>query len=117
MSLRKTPRECWGFSGGRPGCGGNWRAQLSRWATAVPASVEAAQRAQVEVQLLRGEPESLRHRVEDLLELHQREPDALDLLRRERALVHAADRLALEQLPHELHEREHEARDGPLHVV
>src|SRR5439155_491486 len=52
-----------------------------------------------------------------LFEPHQREAHPLDLVVAQRAALHSPDRLALEQLPEELYEGEHELREPLLDAV
>src|SRR5438128_1795144 len=52
-----------------------------------------------------------------LFEPHQREAHPLDLVVAQRAALHSSDRLALEQLPEELYEGEHELREPLLDAV
>src|SRR5438045_8107408 len=51
------------------------------------------------------------------LEAHERETHPLDFVVRQRASLHAANRLSLEKLPHEFHECEHELREPLLDIV
>src|SRR2546425_4849445 len=80
-------------------------------------SEQAAERAEVEIEVFGGETEALADVADRLLEPHERAAHVLGLLGREAAGLHAADRLALHELAHELHEGEHEPRDRALHVI
>src|SRR3989442_1457543 len=73
-------------------------------------SEQAAERAEVEIEVFGGETEALADVADRLLEPHERAAHVLGLLGREAAGLHAADRLALHELAHELHEGEHEPR-------
>src|SRR5712664_1339385 len=80
-------------------------------------SEQAAERAEVEIEVSGGKAEALADVADRVLEPHERAPHVLGLLGREAAGLHAADRLALHELAHELHEGEHEPRDRALHVI
>src|SRR5882762_5268456 len=80
-------------------------------------SEQAAERAEVEIEVSGGKAEALADVADRVLEPHERAPHVLGLLGREAAGLHAADRLALHQLAQELDEREHEPRDRALHVL
>ena len=73
--------------------------------------------SQIEVQLVGGYVELGRDVADGFLELHQRPPNLFDLMVRERAGVHTADCLPLEELPDEFDEGEHQLRDRLLNVV
>ncbi len=74
-------------------------------------------RPQIQIQLLRIDIELPGEILDRLLQAHEREPDVLGLLFRQRAVLHAPDRLALEQAADELHQREHELHHRSLHVI
>src|SRR5207253_95356 len=74
-------------------------------------SEQAAERAEVEIEVSGGKAEALADVADRVLEPHERAPYVLGLLGREAAGLHAADRLALHQLAQELDQREHEPRD------
>src|SRR5215813_2333980 len=80
-------------------------------------SDEAAERTEVEIEIFRCEAEPPADLADRLLEPHERLTHVLGLLGRERAGVHAADRLALHELTQELHEGEDESRHRALHVL
>src|SRR2546429_575183 len=80
-------------------------------------SEQAAERAEVEIEVSGGKAEALADVADRVLEPHERAPHVLGLLGREAAGLHAADRLALHQLAQELDQREHEPRDRALHVL
>src|SRR6266404_1185713 len=80
-------------------------------------SEQAAERAEVEIEVSGGKAEALADVADRVLEPHERAPHVLGLLGREAAGLHAADRLALHQLAQELDEREHEPRDRALHAA
>ena len=72
------------------------------------------ERSEVEIQVRVGEPELLLQLVHALGELHERLPEPLHLLVVERPLLHAAERLALHQLPQQLDQGEHELGEPAL---
>src|SRR2546422_2826149 len=80
-------------------------------------SEQAAERAEVEIEIFRREAEALADVDDRLLQPHERAPHVLGLRGREAAGLHAADGLALHQLAQELHEREHEFSHRALHVL
>src|SRR3712207_7187052 len=69
-------------------------------------SPDAAERPEVDVEVLVGEPEGRFQLVHPLAELEQRQPEALDLLRGEATPVHAPDGLVLEHAAQELDQRQ-----------
>src|SRR5829696_7546395 len=71
-----------------------------------PHSGQRAERSEVEVQVFRLEANLLRQLVDRLFQTHQRQADALDFVRRQRALLDAAERLPLHDLTNEVHQRE-----------
>ena len=77
---------------------------------------EASERTEIQVQVFWRETGLARQIVNRFLELHQCDPDLLDLFWRQRAFVHAPDRLTLHHLADEVHEREHQLHDRPPHV-
>src|SRR5262245_6831623 len=80
-------------------------------------SAKTAERAEVQVQLVDAQSETPRELGDRLLQPHQRQPDRLRLLGAQRARVHAANRLLLEQPSQELDQREDELGDGALNVL
>src|SRR5262245_11399300 len=73
-------------------------------------SDQLSDRPEIEVEILGLQTELRRDVAQRLLELHERTADVLHFLVSQRSRFHAADRLSLEQLSDELHEREHELR-------
>jgi hypothetical protein len=72
--------------------------------------------SEVEVEVLRVQLETfgeLKHR---LLELHERNPDVLNLFGREGLFLETPDGLALHQLANELDEAEYQLDDRSLHI-
>src|SRR4051794_22700492 len=80
-------------------------------------SQQITERSEIEIQVFLLEPEVLRELVHALLELHERLPETLDLLVVEVPHFHAAERLALHQLPQELDQGEHELSEPTLDVL
>src|SRR5439155_5473968 len=80
-------------------------------------SDEAAERAEVEIEIFRGEAEARPDVADRVFQLHQRAAHGLRLFRRQRVGLHPTDGLAFHELAQKFHEREHEARDRPLHVL
>src|SRR3954447_254566 len=76
-------------------------------------SVERPELAEVQSEVLLVEAELLAQLDQARLELHERLPHALHLLRRQRPALDAPHGLALHELAHEVDEREHE-RGQPL---
>src|SRR5690349_24753927 len=75
------------------------------------------ERAEVEVEVLVREPELRLQLLHPLREPHEREPETLDLLVVECALLHPPQRLPLHQLPQELDERQHELGEAALDAL
>ena len=84
-----------------------------RAATAACGPVESDQLywTEIEIEVLGLEAETFADFPHRFLELHQREADGLHLHRRERVVLHPADRLTFHQLAQELHDRQHELCD------
>src|SRR5437867_9998973 len=80
-------------------------------------SDEAAERAEVEIEIFGSEAEAAADVADRFFQPHERLSHVLRLRGRERAGLHAADRLALHELPQELHERAPEPRDRALHIL
>src|SRR4051812_42662916 len=80
-------------------------------------SHQIAERSEIEIEVFLLEPEVLSELVHALFELHERLAETLDLLVVEVPHLHAAERLALHQLPQELDQREHELREPALDVL
>src|SRR5881398_2317286 len=80
-------------------------------------SEQVAERPEVEIEIALIEPELLGQLLHPLLELHERLPEALDLLVVQVSRFHAAKRLAFHELPEQLDEREHELREPALDVL
>src|SRR3990172_5648146 len=78
--------------------------------------MQLAEGPEVEVQILRVEFEAFCELIDGLLELHQGDPDVLDLFGRQGLFLEASDGLALHQLADEFDEAEHELDDGTLDV-
>src|SRR6185503_10646011 len=74
-------------------------------------------RSDPDAQVLFLEPERVRHLADLLLESHQRNSDALDLVIGQRAALHPPDRLPLQHLTQELDEPEHQTREAAFHIV
>src|SRR3954454_13088279 len=80
-------------------------------------SQQITERPEIEIEVLLLEPEVLGELVHALLELHERLAETLDLLVVEVPDFHAAERLALHQLPQKLDQREHELCKPTLDVL
>src|SRR3954464_3188659 len=80
-------------------------------------SQQITERSEIELEVFLLEPEVLRELVHALLGLNNRLAETLDLLVVEVPHFHAAERLALHQLPQELDQREDELREPALDVL
>ena len=78
---------------------------------------EAAQGAQVDIQIGRGEAKLFGHLADFGLKLHQRFTHLLDLFLAERAPFHTADGLAFEQLSQEIDQGKNELSKTLLDIV
>src|SRR5690349_6825360 len=78
---------------------------------------QASERTEVEVEIGVVEPELPLQLLHAVGEEHERLPETLDLVVVERALLHAAERLALHQLPQELDQRQHELGETALDLL
>src|SRR4051794_5994917 len=80
-------------------------------------SHQTAQRPKVQVQVLVLQPERLLQLFHPLLEQHEGLAQPLHLIRRETAALDPAERLALQQLPQQLDQRQDELRKALLELV
>src|SRR5919198_466477 len=80
-----------------------------------PPSQQPAERAEVEVEVVVVEPEDLLELLHAGLQRHQGAAEALHGLVVEAAGLHAAQRLALHQLPQQLHDGEHQCGQAALY--
>src|SRR5689334_20783317 len=87
-----------------------WSWTRRRW------SVQPADGPEVQVQLRRPQIEPFGNLTNRLLELHQRQPDILELLGSETFGFQPPDCLALHQLAYELDEAQNELDDRFLHI-
>src|SRR5204862_7129460 len=83
----------------------------------VGGSEQVPERAEVEVEVLRVEPELLAQLLHALVELHEGAAEPLDLVVGEAAAVDAAERLPLHELAEQLHDREHQLREAALQLL
>jgi len=75
---------------------------------------QSAQRSEVNVEILVRESEDRLQLVHPVVQLEQGESKALDLLIRQRATIHAADRLVLQNLTQQFYHGQHESRKALL---
>jgi hypothetical protein len=75
------------------------------------------ERAEIQVQIFRVETELIAEIADRFFQPHQGQPDRLGLVGAQRPGLHPSNRLPLENLPDELHQREHQFADGTAHVV
>lgn len=78
--------------------------------------MQLAYRPEVEIQVLRGQIETLRNQVDGFLELHQGDADILDVFRAQRLFFQAPHRLTLHQLADEFNETQDEFYNRLLHI-
>src|SRR5690606_1217363 len=80
-------------------------------------SEQLAERPQIQVQVLVGEPEDLLQLVRAVLQRHQRLAQLLDLLVGEPPTLDAPDGLALHRLTKQLDQRQHRLTQATRHVL
>ena len=79
-------------------------------AASFSSSAKSAQRTEVDVQILARESECRFELLHSLVELQEREPEAFNLFVRQRATIHAADGLMLQNFPQQFYHGQHESR-------
>jgi hypothetical protein len=88
---------------------------LNRVERATPAAAssvltKSAQRTEVDVQILVGEPEGFLELLHSLVQLQERKPKSFDLLVRQSAAIHATNGLMLQNFPEQFYHGQYESR-------